>query len=127
MAALRYWWLGHRWLHRPARVLAALQVLAAVAVCAAPRAVAASNSMVLDWTGLRDSYGVPIGDYYLAIASVRDQIAAAAPDITWNPDTWMAWMSHALAAMLANMAAANILTGEAGLFIGVVAMALWLL
>ena len=28
--------------------------------------------MVLNWTGLRDSYGVSIGDYYLAIASVRN-------------------------------------------------------
>jgi hypothetical protein len=127
MTALRYWWLGHRWLHRPARVLAALQVLSVAAVCAAPRAVAASNSLVLDWTGLRDSYGVPIGDYYLAIASVRDQIAAGAPDVDWNPDTWTAWLNHALGTVLASVAAANILTAEAGLFIGIVALALWLL
>src|SRR5258707_3955002 len=127
MAALRYWWLGHRWLHRPARVLAAVQVLSAVAMCAAPRAVAASNSLVLDWTGLRDSYGVPIGNYYLAIASVRDQIAADAPDVDWNPDTWTAWLNHALGSALASLAAANILTAEAGLFIGIVALALWLL
>src|SRR5258705_12359190 len=107
MTALRYWWLGHRWLHRPARVLAALQVLSAVAMCAAPRAVAASNSLVLDWTGLRDSYGVPIGNYYLAIAWLRDQIAAGAPDVGWNPDTWTARLNHGLGTLRASLAAAN--------------------
>jgi hypothetical protein len=127
MTVLRYWWLRNRWLHRPTLVLAALQVLSAAAVCAAPRAVAASNSLVLDWTGLRDSYGVPIGDYYLAIASVRDQIAAGAPGLTVNPDSWTAWLTHALGSALASLAAANILTAEAGLFIGIVALALWLL
>jgi len=127
MTPLRYWWLDHPRLHRPALVLATLQALSVAAVCAAPQAAASTNSMVLDWTGLRDSYGVPIGNYYLAIASARDQIAAAAPDVGWNPDTWTAWLTHALGSMLANLAAANILTAEAGLFIGIVALALWLL
>lgn len=127
MTALRYWWLRHPRLHRAARVAAALQALSVAAVCVAPQAAASTNSMVLDWTGLRDSYGVPLGNYYLAIASVRDQITAAAPDVGWNPDTWTAWLTHALGSMLANLAAANILTAEAGLFIGIVAMALWLL
>jgi hypothetical protein len=45
-------------------------------------------------SGLRDSYGVPIGNYYFAVASVRDRIAAA-PDVDWKPDTWMAWQCHA--------------------------------
>ena len=50
--------------------------------CARPRRpAAATNSMVLDWTGLRDTYGVPIGDYYLALASLPDQITAGAPDV----------------------------------------------
>jgi hypothetical protein len=121
------WHLDHPRLGRPALLLAAVHALAVLAVCAAPQAGAATNSMVLDWTGLRDTYGVPIGDYYLAIASVRDQIAAAATGLGWNPDTWMAAMTHALASVMTGLAAANILTAEAGLFIGIVAMALWLL
>ena len=121
------WYLNHPRLGRPALMVAAVHALAMLAVCAAPQASAATNSMVLDWTGLRDSYGVPIGDYYLAITSVRDQIAAAATGLGWNPDTWMAAMTHALASVMAGLAAANILTAEAGLFIGIIAMALWLL
>ena len=128
MTARAYLWcLDHPRLRRPVLVVAAVQALAVLAVCAAPQAAAATNSMVLDWTGLRDTYGVPIGDYYLALASLPEQIAAGAPDVTWNPDTWTAWMYHALATVAANMAAVNILTGEAGLFVGVVAIALWLL
>jgi hypothetical protein len=126
-ARLHGWYLSHPRLGRPALALAVLQALAVAAVCTAPAAGAATNSMVLDWTGLRDSYGVPIGDYYLAIASVRDQIAATTPDVGWNPDTWTAWMTHALGGVLTSLAAANILTAEAGLFIGIVALALWLL
>jgi hypothetical protein len=127
IARLYLWYRGHPRLGRPALLLAAVQALAVLAVCAAPQASAAANSMVLDWTGLRDTYGVPIGDYYLAIASVRDQIAAAATGLGWTPDTWMAAMTHALASVMTGLAAANILTAEAGLFIGIAAMALWLL
>jgi hypothetical protein len=121
------WYADHPRLRRPVLLFAAVQALAALAVGVAPRASAATNSMVLDWTGLRDTYGVEIGDYYLALASLPDQIAAATPDVTWNPDTWTAWMYHALATAAANMAAVNILTGEAGLFVGIAAIALWLL
>ena len=126
-ARLYLWYADHPRLARPALVVATVQGLALLAVGAAPRASAASNSMVLDWMGLHDTDGVPIGDYYLSIAAVRDQIAAGAPHVSWNPDTWGAWIDHALGAALANMAAANFLTAEAGLFIGIVALALWLL
>jgi hypothetical protein len=126
-ARLYVWYADHPRLGRPALLVAAVQALALIAVCAAPDASAATNLMVLNWTGLRDTYGVPIGDYYLALASVPEQIAAAATGLSWNPDTWMPWMSNVMAGVLANVAAANILTAEAGLFIGIVAMALWLL
>ena len=127
IARLYLWCVDHPRLRRPALVTVAVQALAVTAVYAAPQATASTNLMVLNWTGLRDTYGVPIGDYYLAIASLPDQIAAAATGPNWNPGTWMPSMSNMLARLLANIAAANILTGEAGLFIGIVAMALWLL
>jgi hypothetical protein len=127
IARLYLWCVDHPRLRRPACVVVAVQALVVTAVSAAPQAAASTNLMVLNWTGLRDTYGVPIGDYYLAIASLPDQIAAAATGPNWNPATWMPWMSNVLARLLANIAAANILTGEAGLFIGIVAMALWLL
>ena len=92
-----------------------------------PAGGAADQLEVLDWTGLRDTYGVPIGDYYLALASVPEQIAAGAPDRrTWNPTPGRVDASR-VAMVSGELPSANILTAEAGLFVGVVAMALWLL
>lgn len=126
-ARIYLWYFDHPRLGRPALILTCLQVLAIVAVCAAPDASASTNSMVLGWTGLRDTYGVSIGNYYLAIASIRDQIMATAPDLGVDPATWARWMSHVFAVAMGGLAAANILTAEAGLFVGIVALALWLL
>ena len=126
-ARLRYWYLTRpRW-GRPALLLAVLQGLSIVAVSAAPRASASTNTMILNFTGLKDGYGVPIGDYYLAIASVHDQITQAGPDVNWNPATWTQWTIHTIDTMLTSLPVATMLTGEAGFFIGIVALALWVM
>ena len=126
IARWHYWLLTHPRIGRPATVLAGLWSLSAVAVGAAPQAAAATNSMVLGWTGMHDTYGVSPGDYTFAIASVRDQIAQTTPELGLDPGSWMQWMGHTLALMLANVTAANLLTAEAGLFIGIVTLSLWL-
>lgn len=125
-ARLYLWYFDHPRLGRPLLLMTCLHTLAIVAVCAAPEASASTNSMVLSWTGLRDTYGVPIGNYYLAIASLRDQIVATAPDLGVDPATWAQWIGHVMAVAMGGLAAANILTAEAGLFVGIVALALWL-
>jgi hypothetical protein len=121
-----YWLLTHPRIGRPVTVLAGLWAMAVLAVTVAPQASAATNSILLDWTGLRDTYGVAPGDYVFAMASVRDQILAAGPGVSLDPGTWMQWMGHTLAVLLANVTAANVLTAEAGFFIGAVSLALWL-
>ncbi len=127
IARLYLWYVTHPRLGWPALVVLCLQAMAIVAVCAAPTASASTNSMVLSWTGLRDTYGVPIGDYYLAIASVREQIIDGAPHLGVDPASWAAWMTHAWASVTSGLVAASVLTSEAGLFIGIVALAMWLL
>ena len=127
-ASVRYWLQQHPHLRRQLRILAALQFLAITAVCSAPAASASTNAVVLNWTGLRDSYGVPVGDYYLSLASIRDQLIQAGPDASaWDPSTWGAWMVHGLDVMFTSLAAANILTAEAGFFVGVITLALWVM
>lgn len=121
-----YWLLTHPRIGRPVTVLAAAWTMALVATTVAPRASAASNAMLLNWTGLRDTYGVAPGDYVFAMTSVREQIVAAGPGVSLDPGTWMQWMGHTLAVLLANVTAANILTAEAGFFCGAVTLALWL-
>lgn len=121
-----YWLLTHPRIGRPATVLAGVWAMAVMATTVAPQASAATNAMLLNWTGLRDTYGVAPGDYVFAMASVRDQIIAAGPGVSLDPGTWMQWMGHTLAVLLANVTAANVLTAEAGFFVGAVTLALWL-
>jgi hypothetical protein len=121
------WACHHPRVRRCAVVAAAAWVPAVAATCLAPRASASTNAAVLDWTGLADSYGVPLGDYYLALPSVRDQLTQAGPAPGWDPASWATWTVHALAVMADRITAAAVLTAEAGLFVGLVALALWLM
>jgi hypothetical protein len=125
--ALYRWLRRHRRCSRPVALLAAVQALALAAVWAAPRAAASTNAAVLNWTGLTDSYGVPIGDYFLALASVPEQITQAGPGVGWDPASWAQWSLHAMAVVAANLTTAHLLTAEAGCFIGVIAVALWVM
>ena len=92
-----YWLLWHPRVGRPLMVLAWLQLLGVNAVCTAPAAAASTNAAVLNWTGLHDNDGVPIGDFYLSLASIPDQITQGGPDAqVWDPTTWAPWMMHGL-------------------------------
>jgi hypothetical protein len=126
-ARLHYWLLRHPRCGKPFAALAGAQTLALLAVWTAPRASAATNATVLDWTGLKDSYGVPIGDYFLALASIPEQISQAGPGVNWDPASWANWSLHAMAVIAANLTTAHILTAEAGCFVGAVAVALWIM
>jgi hypothetical protein len=121
------WLSQHPRLRRGAVVVGTTYLLAVGATCLAPDATASTNAAVLDWTGLHDGYGVPIGDYYLAMASVREQLSQGGPTAGWNPESWAAWTVHALAVIADRITTAGILTAEAGLFVGLVALALWVL
>ena len=128
IARAHYWLLRHPRVRRPLIVLAWLQLLAATATGTAPGATAATNAVVLNWIGLHDNYGVPIGDFYLALASIQDQLTQGGPDgQVWDPTTWAPWMMHGLKVMYTNFTAANILTAEAGIFVGIIALSLWVM
>ena len=119
--------LSDPWWGRPVLTLTVLAGLSGAAVAAAPHASASTNAAVLGFTGLTDSYGVPIGDYYLAVASLPDQIARAGPAVTWNPGSWTAWTAHTAEVLLTNVTLTFVLTAEAGAFVGIVALALWVM
>ncbi|WP_431241045.1 hypothetical protein ACQ86B_28505 (plasmid) [Mycolicibacterium aichiense] len=126
VARLHYWLLTHPHVARPVTVMGLLQVLSCWAVGAAPDAAASSNAVVLNWTGLHDTYGVPVGDMYLSLANLRDQLTQTGPDASMvDPTTWWSWMMHGVAVMFDNLTAANILTAEISLFVGIVTVALW--
>jgi hypothetical protein len=119
--------LSDPWWGRPVLTLTVLAGLSSAAMTTAPHASASSNAAVLNFTGLTDSYGVPIGDYYLAVASLPDQITRAGPAVTWNPGSWTAWTAHTAEVLLTNVTLTFVLTAEAGAFVGIVALALWVM
>jgi hypothetical protein len=126
-ARLYLWYAAHpRW-GRLTLIFVTLQAFSGAAVSTAPRATASTNAAILNFTGLSDSYGMPIGDYYLAVASVRDQITQAGPAVTGNPASWVAWTAHTLETLLSSITVATALAVEAGLFVGIVALALWVM
>ncbi len=122
-----YWLATH---HRAARALTVwrwLQLLSCTAVAGAAPAGAATG-VVLNWTGLRDSSGVPVGDFRLALADLTARVVGADPGASpFDPASWMPWLLHGMGALFANLAAANLLTAEVGVFVGILALALWLM
>ena len=53
----RLWLLTHPRAARPVKVMGLVQLLSCVAVGTAPHALASTNAVVLNWTGLHDNYG----------------------------------------------------------------------
>ena len=128
IARARYWLMQHRRIGRALRVLACLELLALLAATAAPRALAATNAAALNWTGLHDTDNVPIGDYFLSLASLPDRISQGGPQGSGlNPANWAPWLLHGMKALLDTLTAANILTGEAGIFVGIITVSLWVM
>lgn len=128
LARAHYWLLRHPRVSRPLKVYGLLQLLSMIAVTLAPQASAATNAAVLNWTGLHDTYGVPIGDFYLSLASLPTQIMQAGPDAqVYDPTSWGPWIVHGLEVLSTGFAASNVLTAEAGTFVGVIALSLWVM
>ncbi|GAB4986179.1 hypothetical protein MAHJHV58_06410 [Mycobacterium avium subsp. hominissuis] len=126
LTRIQYWLITHPRVARPLKVMGLLQMLSCFAVGTAPDAAASTNAVVLNWTGLHDTYGVPVGDLYLSLASLRDQLTQTGPDASMlDPTTWWPWMMHGLAVMFDSLTAANILTAEVGLFVGIFTLAMW--
>ena len=64
-------------------------MLALWAVAAAPPALAATMAGALDWTGITDSHGVPLGAYYLSVVGTGEAITEAGPGLSADPSTWV--------------------------------------
>jgi hypothetical protein len=124
---IQYWLITHPRVARSLKVMGLLQLLSCVGVGTARDATASTNAVVLNWTGLHDTYGVPVGDLYLSLARLRDQLTQTGPDASmFDPTSWWPWMMHSLAVMFDSLTAANILTAEVGLFVGIFTLAMWM-
>lgn len=125
-------WFGYQlavkpWLRRALIYWAATHFLAIWALAAAPRATAATMNAVLNWTGITDSSGVPVGAYFLSTVDTFEAIAEGGPDVSWNPGTWMQWGVHALTTGMTHETVASWIQAEASIYIFMLSAALWLL
>lgn len=103
-------------------------LLAMWSVLAAPQAAASTLTGALDWTGITDSHGVPIGKYYLSVITTTEAITkAGGPDVSADPSTWTRWLANAVTTGLTHDAVAQLLQAEAGTYIFMIAISLWLL
>lgn len=103
------------------------QVLGTWAVAAAPAAAAATLGGALNWTGVTDSHGVPVGNYYLSVVSTSEAITNGGPELTADPESWARWLAGAVTTGLTHQAVVELLQLQAGIYIFMITTALWLM
>lgn len=124
---LAYWMACHPRLRRVIAVCAAVEFAALWSVIAAPPAFAASLASAMNWTGITDSTGAPLGDYYLSVISTSEAISNTTDDLGFNPGTWIPWMADVMSTAVSHETVTWVLKAQAALYVVVMALALWLL
>lgn len=120
------WLADHPHARRVSAVMTSVYALSLWSVVSAPNALASNGSAALNWTGLRDTYGVPIASYFLSVVSVPEAAMNNGVAVSLiDPSSWMPWMAAATERAVESATAAWWLTGLAGAFIFIVAAALW--
>lgn len=103
-------------------------LLALWSLIAAPRATAATMSAALNWTGITDSYGVPVGAYYLSTVDTMEALTKGGPDVSVvDPGSWVRWGAHAITSGLTHETVASWMQAQASVYIFLIAAVLWLL
>ena len=105
----------------------ATHILGTWSVGAAPPAAASTLAGALNWTGLADSHGVPVGDYYLSVVSTTEAITKAGPGLSADPSSWARWLANALTTGLTHESIVELLQFQAAVYIFMITMALWLM
>jgi len=136
-------WLYERpRVRRAWRVCCALWCGAAWAVLAAPTAAAApyaptgpnvgEGQPFMAWTGLHDSYGVPVSSYYIstvsAFTAAKDAVAAQPLGLSlFDPLSWVDALVNGGTAAVSNILATGLLAVECALLIFIAAAGIWLI
>jgi hypothetical protein len=102
-------------------------MLGMCSVVAAPPAAASTLAGALNWTGITDSQGVPIGDFYLSVVSSSEAITKAGPHISADPTSWARWLANAVTTGLTHDLTIELLQAQAAIYIFMITIALWLM
>ncbi|WP_078358276.1 hypothetical protein [Mycobacteroides chelonae] len=97
-----------------------------IAMMCAPRASATVMGEMMSWTGLHDSYGVPIGQHYISLVPVLEAIHEQAPEATADPSTWPTAIGSWVGTMVTYSQLGTILAAECSAMITVVAFTVYM-
>ena len=122
-------WLGYQMAVRPklrrvSAIWLSTHMLSLWALALAPRAMAYPVVNAMAWTGITDSHGVPLGNYYLSTVSTAEAIAEAGPDLSLDPSSWAGWLASSLTVGFTHDSIASVLQFEVSIYILMVTMAL---
>ena len=98
-----------------------------IAVATAPTATADTLGAAWSFTGLHDSYGIPIGQHFVSMPPLIEMVGASGPDFGVNPETWgpaiMASLNTAMTYTQLSLALASF----TAFLIGVCSIGIWLI
>ena len=122
------WLLDHPRLRRVLILTSSIDALCLWAITCAPQASAETGAAALGWTGLKDTYGVPLKDYFLSIVDTSEAMTNNGQHISAiDPTTWLPWLADATQTGLTHSLVALLLTIEAGALVFVFAISFWFL
>ena len=122
------WLPDHPKIRRVLILMTSVHVLCLWAVIAAPHAAAATGAAALGWTGLHDTDGVPLKDYFLSVIDTPEAITNNGQHVSLtDPSTWVSWMGDATQTAITHSIAAWWLTNEAAALVFLIGLALWFL
>jgi hypothetical protein len=98
-----------------------------LAVATAPTATADSLGAAWSFTGLHDSYGIPIGQHFVSVPPLLDMIGVNGPEFGVDPTTWGPAIMSTLNTSLTYAQVNMLLAGEAAFLIGVCSVGIWLI
>jgi hypothetical protein len=119
------------WLHERPRVCRAVTFVgvlwgAAVwAVATAPMAAAAGVGPLMSWTGLADSYGVPVGAYFVSVVPMAEAVREQGPQFGADPGTWGPALTSSLSTVMTYTQLSMWLTLECAVLVFVGSAAIW--
>lgn len=96
-----------------------------IALLTAPAALADTISGALAWTGLHDSYQIPIGAYYVSVVPMTEAISAQGVSFGVDPGSWGPALMSTLGTALTYTQLAGWLGVQCALFLFVCSLGIW--
>ncbi|GAA2429077.1 hypothetical protein [Mycolicibacterium llatzerense] len=105
----------------------AIWAFSITAVYFAPRATADTLSAAWGFTGLHDSYGVPIGAHFVAVVPLTAMIGNNGPQFGVSPDTWGPAIMSSLATAGTYAQLNEALAAETAFLIFICSVGIWII